>query len=54
MFLSKSKYGIRYVRVRMKKGARTAFVGGEDVFRRVEERLSFIFSGSREYFWRQP
>jgi hypothetical protein len=38
------EYGIRYEGVWLLKGAKAAFDGGEDVFRRVEERIS---SGGR-------
>jgi hypothetical protein len=48
------EYGIRYEGVWLLKGAKAAFDGGEDVFRRVEERFSFIFSARYVYFWREP
>ncbi len=40
-----NEYYTRYEGVPLSQGARTAFDGGEDVFRRVEVWLSFIFSG---------
>ena len=48
-----SEYRICYEEVPLSQGAQTAFDGGEDVFRRVGEGLSFIFSGRYVYFWRQ-
>ena len=40
-----NEYYTCYEGVPLSQGARTAFDGGEDVFRRVEVWLSFIFSG---------
>ena len=48
-----NEYYTCYEGVPLSQGARTAFDGGEDVFRRVEEEFSFIFSGRYVYFWRQ-
>ena len=48
-----SEYYTCYEGVPLSQGARTAFDGGEDVFRRVGEGFSFIFSGRYVYFWRQ-
>ena len=47
-----NEYYTCYEGVPLSQGARTAFDGGEDVFRRVEVRISFIFSGRYVYFWR--
>ena len=47
-----NEYYTCYEGVPLSQGARTAFDGGEDVFRRVGEGLSFIFSGRYVYFWR--
>ena len=51
---AESEYRICYKGVPLSQGARTAFDGGEDVFRRVGEGFSFIFSGRYVYFWRPP
>ena len=48
-----NEYYTCYEGVPLSQGARTAFDGGEDVFRRVGEGFSFIFSGRYVYFWRQ-
>jgi len=40
-----NEYYTRYEGVPLSQGAQTAFDGWEDVFRRVGEGLSFIFSG---------
>ena len=48
-----NEYYTRYEGVPLSQGARTAFDGGENVFRRVGEGFSFIFSGRYVYFWRQ-
>ena len=50
---AESEYRICYKGVPLSQGARTAFDGGEYVFRRVGEGFSFIFSGRYVYFWRQ-
>ena len=47
-----NEYYTCYEGVPLSQGARTAFDGGEDVFRRVGEGFSFIFSGRYVYFWR--
>ena len=49
---AKSEYRICYKGVPLSQGARTAFDGGEYVFRRVREGFLFIFSGRYVYFWR--
>ena len=48
-----NEYYTCYEGMPLSQGAQTAFDGGEDVFRRVGEGLSFIFSGRYVYFWRQ-
>ena len=47
-----NEYYTRYEGVPLSQGARTAFDGGENVFRRVGEGFSFIFSSRYVYFWR--
>ena len=50
---AESEYYTCYEGVPLSQGAKAAFDGGEDVFRRVGEGSSFVFSGRYVYFWRQ-